>query len=438
MRLIDFSLLVLLVVLPPVTVADNLLEIFTLAAKRDPELRAARENYQAVKESTPQARASLLPNLSLSASSSENKQTNNGIRSDFSADNVSLVLTQPVFNYKFLMTLKQAKTTVRKAGIDLSAAYQALILRVAERYFAVLSAKDNLTFLQAEKKSFSRKLEEAQKRFKVGLIAITGVHEARSARDLSAAQVIEAENILANAIEKLREITGQTHDRLAELKDTIPLTSPAPRNMNQWTKTALRQNLQLQSTQQDIEIARIDIKIKNSGHLPTLDLVASKSKNNTTGGFFGARESDTGTIELRLNVPIFSGGLTRSQTKQARHKYQQAVELHEKQQRTTLSQTRNAYRGILAGISRVKALKQAIISARSALRATQAGFEVGTRTIVDVLNSQRELFKAKSNYSRARHDYVLNLLRLKQAAGTLSIDDLKAVNSWLRPHSTTP
>ncbi len=432
MRLPEFILFIFLVAPASAVPADDLVEIFSLAAKKDPELRAAREDYQAIKETAPQARASLLPNLSLSASTSENKQTNNGIRSDFSADNISLVLTQPVFNYKFLMTLKQARTTVRKAGIDLSAAYQALILRVAERYFAVLSAQDNLTFLRAEQRSFSRKLEEAQKRFKVGLIAITGVHEARSARDLSAAQVIEAENILANAVEKLREITGRTHSRLAGLKEKIPLASPAPRDITQWTKTALRQNLQLQSARQNVEIAKLDIRIKNSGHLPTLDLVASKSKNNTTGGFFGARESDTGTIELRLNVPIFSGGLTRSQTRQARHKYQQALELHEKQQRATLSQTRNAYRGIIAGISRVRALKQAIVSARSALRATQAGFDVGTRTIVDVLNSQRELFKAKSNYSRARHDYILNLLRLKQAAGTLSIDDLKTVNSWLR------
>ncbi len=424
--------LVICILLSLPTSANSLLEVFKLAEKQDPELAAAKAKYSASREAKPQARALLLPNINLSARTSRNNQLNSGLNTDFDNDYISLQLTQPVFNFTSIYKLKQAKITTNKASIDLSSTYQTLIIRVAERYFAVLSAKDLLAFSKSDKRAISRRLEQAKKRFEVGLIAITNVHEARSARDLAVSQVIAAENAFANTKEQLREITGFRYDMLASLRKNIPLTNPEPLEMSKWTETALTQNLSIKSVEYDVKVASMEIKVQKSKHLPTLDFVASKSNSQSTGGFFGSRDIDTESVELRLTVPIFKGGRTYSLSKQAGFKYTEATELLEKQRRLTVSQTRNAYRGVTAGISQVKALKQAIVSSQSALKATQAGYEVGTRTIVDVLNSQQKLFKAKSNYSKARHEYILNLLRLKQAAGTLSVKDLKIVDAWLK------
>jgi len=412
--------------------AENLKTVLDSALRNDPVLSAARANFKAVVQSAPQARALLLPNVVLNASSSDTTQTGTvGFKSN--TDIISLSISQPLFNYSLFMKLKQAKVTVRKAGINLNVAYQNLLIRVTERYFSVLTSIDKLAFARAEKRAITRQLEQARKRFDVGLIAITNVHEARAAFDLATAEVITAQNNLASKQEALREITNRQHFGLHRLRVNIPLLSPKPENLQQWTQTALRQNLKLKAISFDATLARVEIKIQKSEHFPTLDIVANKTKNKGTGGFFGALNTENESIKLQLRVPLFSGGLTRSKTKQARYQYKQAQYNYERQRRETLRQTRDAYRGVIAGISRVRALKQAIVSSQSALKATRAGYRVGTRTIVDVLKAQRELFKARSNYSETRHGYVLNLLKLKQAAGTLSVKDVLGINNWLVP-----
>lgn len=428
-------ILICLLFLTATATADNLKTVLDSALRNDPVLSAARFNFKAVVQATPQARALLLPNIALDASRTNTTQTGS---TAFNTDNddISLTITQPVFNYALFMKLRQAKTTVKKAGVDLNVAYQDLLIRVTERYFAVLTAIDKLAFARSEKRAITRQLEQARKRFDVGLIAITNVHEARAAFDLATAEVISARNDLASRQEALREITNRPHLILHRLKSDIPLVSPNPSNLQEWVRIALKQNLRLKAISYDTAIARTEIKVQQSGHLPTVDIVASKSKNTSTGGFFGALDTDNESVRLQLKIPLFRGGFTSSKNKQARHQYSQAKENLEKQRRQTLRETRDAYRGVIAGISRVRALKQAIVSTQSALKATRAGYRVGTRTIVDVLNSQRELFKARSNYSEARHGYVINLLRLKQAAGTLSVKDLGTINNWLVPGST--
>ncbi|VAW76992.1 Type I secretion outer membrane protein, TolC precursor [hydrothermal vent metagenome] len=412
------------------TSAENLKTVLDSALRNDPVLSAARSNFRAIAQNSPQARALLLPNIILNINSSNTTQTGT-IAFKNETDNISLSITQPLFNYALFMKLKQAKVTVRKAGVNLNVAYQSLLLRVTERYFAVLTAEDKLAFARAEKRAITRQLEQARKRFDVGLIAITNVHEAQAAFDLATAEVISARNSLASQQEALREITNRQHLGLHRLKSQVPLLSPKPANLEKWTQAALRQNLKLKAIALDATLARVEIKVQKSGHFPTLDIVANKTKNEGTGGFFGALNTDNESIELRLKIPLYTGGLARSKTKQARHQYRQAQYNLERQRRETLRQTREAYRGVIAGISRVRALKQAIVSSQSAIKATKAGYRVGTRTVVDVLNSQRELFKARSNYSEARHNYVLNLLKLKQAAGTLSIKDILSINGWL-------
>jgi len=266
----------------------------------------------------------------------------------------------------------------------------------------------------------------------VGMIAITDVHEAKAAYDSAAAKEIAARNALANAKESLREITGAYYDNLAQLGQQMPLVSPQPKKMEAWTKTAEDQNLQLKASEYATQVAKEGVDLQRSGHYPTLDLTASYGYYK--GSFSGFAQADryNGSIGLQLNVPIYQGGGVNSRIRQAMQQYYQARDNQEVQRRATLRETRDAYRGVLTGISQVQALHQAVISNESALEATQAGFEVGTRTIVDVLNAQRDMYGAVRDHAGAQYDYILNMLKLKQAAGRLSQADLEQVNGWLK------
>ena len=422
-----------LLVLPVSANATNLDDIYKLAVENDPQFLAAYSTYQAELTAKPQARALLLPNASFSADVSENSSDSSlSGKSDFQINGYKLSISQPVFHYDYFIQLGQANESVKKATAEYSAAQQELMLRVVQRYLDVLAARDNLEFAQSEKTAIDRQLEQARKRFEVGLIAITDVHEAQAAFDLAHAQEIAAENQVSSSQEALSEITGQQHKTLGLLGKKLPLLTPEPASLESWTKVALEQNLQLKAAKNAATIAQEEIKRLRSGHYPTLDLVASRNHSDVGGGF-GARETDTDAIALQFSLPLYQGGLVSSQVKEAAHLYQKARENLEQQRRATLRQARDAYRGVLTDISRVKALKQATVSTQSAVEATEAGFEVGTRTIVDVLVSQRELFRARRDYAQTRYDYLLNTLRLKQAAGTLSPDDLTNINQWIQP-----
>jgi outer membrane protein len=429
-----YSVFTILICLQGTAYAQDLNEIYNLSLQSDPQLKAAEAAFHASETARPQARALLLPNANFSADTSDNSQENKitSTTNDYNSNGYTLSITQPVFRYNYWIQLDQADSTIGQANAEYGAAQQDLIIRVAERYFAVLASLDNLEFARSEKTAIARQLEQAQKRFDVGLIAITDVHEAQAAYDLSVANEIQAENQVANSHEALSEITGQIHNELASLVDKIPLLAPDPASTEEWTKVALEQNLQLQALKYAAEAAKKNIKLQKSGHYPTLDLVASRTKSDVGGGSFGSRETDTDSISLQFNVPIYQGGLTTSKTQEAVHLHTQARENVEQQRRATLRQARDAYRGVLTGISRVKALKQAMVSSESALETTEAGFEVGTRTIVDVLVAQRELFRARRDYAQTRYDYILDTLRLKQAAGTLAPDDLQRINGWLK------
>ena len=427
------SLMIVLagLLLAGLTHAADLKQVYQLALRSDPQLRAALASLRAARTQKPQARALFLPNVSAAANTTWNEQTGTS-SGDYNSHGYSLNLTQPVFRYEYFIRYRQASLTIKKALADYSAADQSLIVRVAERYFAVLSAEDNLRFTRADKKATKRQLQQARKRFEVGLIAITDVHEARAAYDQTVATEIAAVNQLASAREALQEITGRYIKLLSPLGKNVPLLNPNPASIEKWADTAKRQNLQLRSAMLNADIAQQTIRLQRSGHLPTLDIVAGRNKSVVGGGVFGARDTTTDSISLQFNMSLFQGGLVVAKTREAVQLYHQARELAEAQRRATLRQARDAYRGVVNGISRIKALKQATISSLSAYKATKAGFDVGTRTIVDVLNAQRELFRARNNYAQARYDYVLNMLRLKQAAGTLRPQDLHMINSWLQ------
>jgi len=427
-------LIVLLLGYGSSALASDLLRVYQEALDNDPQLRAASSAYKAALTAKPQARALLLPNANFSADTSRNSyDTSTTSKNEYNSHGYGISLKQPVFRYNYWIQLQQSDYSIQKAEADFSAAQQDLILRTAETYFAVLAAEDSLEFARAEKTAIGRQLEQAQKRFDVGLIAITDVHEAQSAYDLSVANEIAADNQLATAHEALTEITGIPNPVLATLGTELPLLEPQPANMQEWTSTALKQNLQLQSAIKSADIAQENIRLQRSGHLPTLDLVAGYNKANKAnigGGI--AKDTTSSSISLELNIPIYEGGLVTQKTREAVYLHNQSLDILEQQRRLVLHQARDAYRGVISGISRVKALLAATISTRSALETTEAGFEVGTRTIVDVLNAQRDVFRAKRDYAQARYDYILNTLRLKQAAGTLQPEDLKYANQWLR------
>jgi len=317
------------------------------------------------------------------------------------------------------------------------------MFRVSQRYFDVLASKDTLDAAEATLEAVSRQLEQAEKRFEVGLIAITDVQEAKAAHDEAVAGVIASKRTLATNQELLRELTGELFRDLEAPGEDLPLATPDPENEDQWVNTALEQNLRLISSRLAADIAKENVRTARTGHYPTLDLVLTRqefdqksTQTNITdsGRFSGPSDQDStqDTISLQLTFPIYSGGGTSSRVREQVYLHRAARERLERTARETERATRDAYLGVLSEISRVRALKQALESSRTALQATEAGFEVGTRTTVDVLLARRRLFDAQTAYARSRYDYLLNVIRLKQAAGSLGVPDIEQINGWLK------
>jgi outer membrane protein len=366
----------------------------------------------------------------------------------------SAQLRQSLFHWDQWVKVKQADKQAVQADIDYHVAELDLFLRIATAYFNVLQAQDTLQADQAAREAIGRQLEQAQKRFEVGLIAITDVQEAQAGYDQAVATEIVAKRTLANSKEALRAITGQYPGDLATPTSELALVGPTPADENAWVDTALKQNYSLQSAQLGAEIARDNIGIARGGHIPTLDLVGSYQFDNTNGStrgtstvqnrtpppptiafpLEGSTTSDTSdpSISLQMSVPIFSGGVTQSKVRQAVYQHRAAKEKLEATARETQRQTRDSFQGVNSDISNVTALKQAVKSAETALQATQAGFEVGTRTTVEVLTGQQNLVQAQTNFAKSRYDYILDVMRLKQAAGTLDDKDVTEISGWLK------
>ncbi|MEQ8495164.1 MAG: TolC family outer membrane protein, partial [Gammaproteobacteria bacterium] len=322
------------------------------------------------------------------------------------------------------------------AQLEVVVARQDLLLRVAERYFEVLAARDSLQFARAAKQSLERQLEQARQRFEVGLIAITDVQEAQAGYDRALADEISAQNAIENAIEALREVTASYHDDLLVLGDDMPLLVPEPQDIDAWTNTAIEHNLEIAASLVATDIAREEISRQTAQHYPTLDIVGGHNFNRA-GGRFGSAKVHQSEINLELNLPLYSGGRVLSQTREAEHEHRATLDRLEQSRRAVQRDTRQAYLGVITRISSVKALEQAVVSSTTALESTRAGFEVGTRTAVDVVAAERVLSEAKRDLARARYDYIIDMLRLKKAAGSLSPEDLAAANSWLTQSDAT-
>jgi outer membrane protein len=399
----------------------SLMEIYNLAVNNDPQYKAAIANLAAAEEALPKSTANFLPSLAAKASRSENSDT------DLDAtDSYSVTLKQPIYRHGSFVERRSAKSFVSEAESDFSTAGQNLMLAVAKTYFGVLSAQDGVSFAKAEKRANARQLDQTKQRFDVGLVAITDVHESQAAYDISVAQAIAAENDLDSARESLREITGSYHSQLDSLDEELPLIPPNPANLEEWTNLALLENTTLKAAQEATNQAREFVSAQQSNHFPTLDLIVDRTNTKT-----GANENYDTTALLQLDLALYEGGRTNANTRQAREFLKASRQTLEQVRRATQRKVRNAYRGVLSGISRVKALKQAMVSSQSALRAAEAGYEVGTRTTVDVLVARRNLFLAQRDYAQARYNYLIDTLSLNEAAGTLNSDHLNDITQWM-------
>jgi outer membrane protein len=417
--------------------AQNLLEVYELANQQDPILQSAKQQQLATLEATPQARAQFLPTVQASANHSgihnataNNTGTQNSIMNGgYSQNTCALTVSQPIFYYQQWVQFDKASKEVKAAYASYAAAEQDLIVRTVNTYFNVLKAIDTLKFKQAQRIAFEKFLDQTEQRYRVGLIAITDVQIAKAQRDSAYAEEIAAQNSVENQKEQLREITGQPIDHFTALKKNIPLTSPKPTALEAWVHLALKQNFSLQALRYQNQAGRADIQLTKAGHLPTLNVNGVTTRTSNTPL---APRNTNSTIGLQVSVPLFSGGLVNSKTKQAVHLYEKNKSDFERLYKKIESQTRQNYRNVITQISQTQALQQAIVSNRSALKATEASFNVGSRTIVDVLNAQSNLIKAEQDYANARYDYMIQSVQLKQAAGTLSPLDIIEINALLQ------
>jgi outer membrane protein len=441
--------------------AVDLIGVYELAVKNDPQLLAAAYRKQATGENKRQAWANLLPTLSGSASMVKGDSETNisipssagsgfpeidPIESDIDTESWRFDLRQSLYAQSNYENLDVARGQVSQAEAIYNRAYQNFLVRVAGGYFGVLTAQDGVIFAEAEERALQRQFEQAEQRFEVGLTAVTDVHEARASYDNARARAIVSKNNLADAEEVLYELTGQYFNAIDPLQEVLPLARPLPDSPEEWVDIALQYNPAVVSARAGVEIADATVSLQRSGHYPTLDLVASVSeftnKNNRqffpdpiNEGEFQSYLTDSITddmrIGLQLSVPIYQGGVVSSRTRQARYLLNATEQDLDQALKAAVRQTNNAYRAVIAGIEQVGAFNQAMVSAESALEATQAGFEVGTRTIVDVLIAQQRYFQAQRDNSTARHTYIVDHLRLKAAAGVLQEEDLRKVNDIL-------
>lgn len=456
MRLHPLALALLLTGISTQSHATDLLQAYELARQSDPVLSAAESQKDAIGENVVQSRSALLPQISGDASYTRSSSDSDGSQafgstvqpasvssSSSTAKSYGVSIRQSVYDHSNYARLGASKIRASQAEADFDAAQDALVVRTADAYFNVLTAIETLASSRAEERSVKRQLDQADKRLEVGLAPITDVHEARARYDSARANAITAANTLDDAREALTEITGTPIDNIRGLASNYQPENNDMRSVEEWVATALASNPTLQSREKAFAAAAKDVEAARAAHYPTLSATASWRDNDNSGDneiFLplpqaGSTSFDNGSrgnsVGISLSVPIFSGFATQSRVRQAINQRDIAADQLEQQKRSITRQTRTAYRTLVAGLAEVEARRLAVVSARAAYEAGEAGLEVGTRTIVDVLIAQQQLYLAQREYARARHAFLVNTLRLRQAAGVLEVGDVQNVNRSL-------
>lgn len=441
--------------------ADDLIQIYQEARSSDPTLAGAEATKLSTDEGVDQARSFLLPQLGASIDYTRSRSGNDAdgtlkfeepdgtiiprpytsTTTTSHSRSMGASISQSILDISKWTALKASKYTAEAGNATYTAAQQQLMINTAQAYFNVLTAIDALKFADANEKALARQLEQAQQRFDVGLAAITDVNDAKAQHDQAVASVISNQNNVDTAREAVRRLTNKEPGEFKKLRENLPLDHPTPDDPNAWVDVALKQNPTLASSSLQVDAANASINTARAGHLPTITGQLNYGRTSTWGdnryGGIGAFPTFAGdpkwgpSVTLTLNVPLFTGGYTQSRVRQAIYQRDFAQDQFEYNRRLVEANTRNSYRSVLAGASEVEATKAAVVSAQSSVDATKAGYEVGTRTIVDVLISQQTLLNAQSQYSAARHAFVLNGLLLKQAAGVIELKDIEAINALL-------
>lgn len=434
--------------------AADLLEAYELARLSDPVLAASESRSLATGEGVVQNRAQLLPQIDGSATWGRTETDSSGSQafgttvqpaSESSSENTntgwSINLRQSIYDHSTYTRLSAAKARSAQSQAEYKAASDALLVRVADAYFNVLTAIETLASSRAEERSVKRQLDQAEKRLEVGLAPITDVHEARARFDTARANAIAAANALDDSREALAEITGAPIENIRGLAADYKPADPTALIEQDWVAVAMESNPTLLARELAVTAAEKDVATARAGHLPTLGLTASYSDGDgdgsndifspTPGTNSFENSSQSTRVGLTLSVPIFAGGATQSGVRQAIHNRDATADALEQERRSVIRQTRNAQRSLGAGSAEVEARRLSVVSAQAAYEASEAGLEVGTRTIVDVLITQQALFQAQREYARSRHAFLVNLLRLKQAGGTIALADLQEVNRVL-------
>lgn len=406
--------------------AGQLADIYQLALANDPQLKAAQASFNAGKEIEVQSRAALLPNLSLSA----NTTAFDTDTSNYNNHGYTLALSQPVFNAASWFTFKQGKVLSQQAALTFDLEQQNLINRTVEAYLGVLRAKSDLETSEAQERAIKRRLDQVNAQFEVGLIANTDVQEAQASYDNARVARISAEGDLDNSYEALERLTGKSFNVVGSLSADYPIEEPVPAQAKPWLEKALAGNLNLKIADLSSESARRAAQAGRAGHYPTLSLTANYDYDNGTA--ISNQGTDTSAIGLSLSVPLFSGGSVSSKSRELEQNLIETQFNREDSLRQVTQSTRSLLRDLRTGSLSVQALKQSTKSSETALQATEEGYNVGTRNVVDVLQAEQQLFSSQRDYATARFNFIQNLITFKQQLGTLNPDDINELDSWLQ------
>ena len=424
--------------------SENLLDIYNEALKNDPTFKSAEYSYLADKELVVQGRAALLPSLTLSGSTNWNEYyQDKQLQQEYNSFSSSARLSQPLFRLDSWFQYKQSKSLTNAAEAEFAFEQQNLLVRTAELYFGVLRAIDNLNAAISEEKAIKKQLDQAQQRFEVGLSAITGVQEAQLAYDLSKASRISIEGRLFSAREALNALIGREIFSLDELGEGLLVEVPTPTSKEQWVDLALENNYQLKAAYLRKDAAKNNARSSASNYLPKIDIVGSESESETNQfNYEGFSINGQGipvpevtgrrNFAIQFSMPIFQGGAVNSRRKQAYSQYERTNENTLFTQRRIIQEVRSEFSNVITLVANVTAQKQAVTSATSALEATQVGYKVGTRNVVDLLQAEKNLYSAEKNLANAKYDYILSNLKLALASGTITPADLVSINSLLK------
>ncbi len=444
----------------PTAYADNLVQIYHQALKSDPSFKQSYSNWLSAEQNLPLSKTNLHPMVDISAGVSPNYQwlashhaagsshASGGAWVGSPAGNfVQVSLSQTLFDAAAWKQINGAEFSVKAATAQYLASAQDLMARTATAYFNVLSASEQLQYIVAQKKAMLQQLMTERQKFKVGLIAITGVYDARAKYDASVAEQIKTQHLLANQLENLRAITGTSYHALASLEKNVPLRSPQPNHIDAWVTTANQHNYAIQALVNTMLAKKEAVKQALASRYPTLKFSAQAAANmsgylptttpSPTPSNHGIIQSSSEQVSagLTLNFPVYQGGAISASATQKNDDYLSATHMLEQTRREVEKNTRQAYLGVNASISQIKADQQSMLSANQQLQATKASYQVGTRTMVDVLDGLSLLYKAREAWAQDRYTYIINLIKLKQSAGTLSPKDLIKINAWLS-HTT--